>query len=126
MIVLAPSGDLDSGILTAKEIYQASFAKTLLVVIASCSTGDGRIVDSEGILNLARPFLANGVPTVLTSLWQLDDKMSRKLFVKFYTHIKNGESVPKALRKVQVELIEQPSGPGPASWGGFQAYSVGL
>src|SRR5215218_4098707 len=68
MLVLAPEAG-SAGALMAHEIYGLKLERTRLVVLAACSTARARISPGEGVLGLARPFLAAGVPSVVASLW---------------------------------------------------------
>lgn len=107
--------------LYAYELYKQKFNQTKLVVLAACKTANGRNLNNEGIANLARPFLAAGVPTVIASLWNANDRASSELFTKFHQHlIKKGDSV-EALQKAQLELINHsdPSFRSPQMWAVF-------
>ncbi|MBL8194846.1 MAG: CHAT domain-containing protein [Blastocatellia bacterium] len=107
--------------LYAYELYKQKFNQTKLVVLAACKTANGRNLNNEGIANLARPFLAAGVPTVIASLWNANDRASSELFTKFHQHlIKKGDSV-EALQKAQLELINHsdPSFHSPQFWAAF-------
>lgn len=107
--------------LYAYELYKQKFNQTKLVVLAACKTANGRNLNNEGIANLARPFLAAGVPTVVASLWNANDRASAELFTKFHQNlIKTGDSV-EALQKAQLELINHsdPILHSPQMWGAF-------
>lgn len=107
--------------LYAYDLYKQKFNQTKLVVLAACKTANGRSLNNEGIANLARPFLAAGVPTVIASLWNANDRASAELFTKFHQNfIKTGDSV-EALQKAQLELINHsdPSLNSPQMWGAF-------
>jgi len=75
--------DATSRNLFAREIALQSFPSTQLVVLGACRTTAGRIRRGEGVFSLARPFLAAGVPIVVASLWDVDDRASRRLLSRF-------------------------------------------
>jgi CHAT domain-containing protein len=91
--------------LFAREIAAMRFARTDLVVLAACRTSAGRIRRGEGVLSLARPFLAAGVPTVVASLWDVDDRASHALFVRFHRALRRGSSIADALRDAQLAAL---------------------
>ncbi len=66
--------DESSRSLFAQDIARMRFDRTQLVVLAACRTSTGRIRRGEGVLSLARPFIAAGVPTVVATLWDVDDR----------------------------------------------------
>ena len=73
----------------------------------------------RGVLSLARPFIAAGVPTVVASLWDADDRASYSLFVAFHQAIRRGNSIVDAMREAQLHALGQ-SDAGlrdPANWG---------
>ncbi|MFL6261229.1 MAG: CHAT domain-containing protein [Thermoanaerobaculia bacterium] len=128
-MVLAPeAGDPDRGVLYSGDILRQRFPRTRLVVLASCSTAAGRISSTEGVENLARPFLAAGVPAVIASLWDVDDKMTAKFFAKFYENFQKGWDVAGALRSTQIDFIKHGSGPSasPRVWATFEVIGTSV
>lgn len=114
-LLMAPVGT-DSGFLFAHELYGTSFDHARLAVLAGCETGGGPI-HGEGALSLARAFLAAGVPTVVASLWPVDDVASSRLFEVFYQRLRQGDDAAEALRQAQLALLERGDG-------GWAAYEV--
>jgi CHAT domain-containing protein len=108
--------------LFAHEVATMHFDRTQLVVLAACRTSAGRIRRGEGVFSLARPFIAAGVPTVVASLWDVDDRASRVLFVAFHRALRRGEAVSMALRSAQVAALADPDPilQSPANWAGFE------
>lgn len=122
-ILLAPGKDGgDSGALTAYELYARPMPATRLVVLAACSTATGRLAKGEGVLSLARPFLAAGVPAVIASLWQVDDAAAEELMRLFYQRLRGGDDALTALGAAQRSLLTLAprSGRTQASWAAFQ------
>jgi len=107
--------------LFATELARQPFGNTTLVVLAACRTNVGRVRRGEGVFNLARPFLAAGVPTVIASLWDVDDRASRRLLVEFHRALKQRGSVSASLRAAQLKLLadNDPRLRRPAAWAGF-------
>jgi CHAT domain-containing protein len=117
--VLAPSAG-DNGILYAHEVYKLALPRTRLVVLSACSTARGVLSSSEGVQSLARPFLANGVPSVVATLWQADDRSTSDFMLRFHEHLRSGLEVSDALRATQIAMLgSHPRRPF-STWAGFQ------
>jgi CHAT domain-containing protein len=123
MLLLAPdlvSGS--SGTLLARDLYQQKLEGTRLVVLGACSTTESRISPTEGVLGLARPFLAAGVPDVVSTLWEVEDATTPVLFEDFHRRLRAGDSPVQALRTAQLDLLRnaKPELRSPAAWAPFE------
>jgi CHAT domain-containing protein len=119
-LLFTPTG-ADHGVLYAREIFHQRFARTRLVVLAACRGAAPLFVGGEEVSSLAAPFLVTGVPAVLASRWNLDDRDSLPFFRGFYSHLAAGEDAATALRSVQLELLAARDARqrSPARWAGF-------
>lgn len=126
LFILSPEPGDKGGVLFARELYGHRCSRTKLVVLAACETGVSQSHISEGLLSLAHPFLANGVPAVVASLWSAEDSRTAGLLVRFHEMVRRGESVAKALQLAQVSLLEERSGntreDAPRIWAGFEVF----
>ncbi len=104
-LILAPSYNGDSGLLRTKDLFRLSLPKTRLVVLGACGTASGPLQGGEGALSLARPFLAAGVPSVVASLWSVDDQATAEILETFYKSLAQGEDSVKALRVAQLAFL---------------------
>lgn len=120
-LLLAGTNGQPNGMLFAHEITRMAFARTRLVVLAACRTSAGRVRRGEGVFSLARPFLAAGVPEVVASLWDVDDRATRTLFVAFHQALQRGAAAADALRTAQLAALAQhdPSLREPLAWASF-------
>ena len=120
-LLLAPEDQDDSGLLFAHELYGTRLGNVRLAVLAACRTASGPI-QGEGVQSLARAFLAAGVPSVVASLWDVEDSVSSRLVQVFYEYLRQGDSAPAALRRAQLTLLRDsdPSAPSPADWAAFE------
>lgn len=92
-----------------------------LVVLSACETGIGKSERGEGVLSLARAFMYAGAPSVLTTLWKVNDFTSAALIELFYINLSKGMSKPLALQKAKLAFLSRTdlvSG-HPAYWGSF-------
>ena len=95
----------EDGLLSAYEIFNLKL-KADLVVLSACETGLGKEVRGEGLMSLMRAFIYAGTPSVVVSLWNVNDESAADLMVRFYRHLKkDGLSKSEALRQAQLETI---------------------
>jgi len=71
----------------------------------------------DDIIGLSRAFLYAGSPSVIASLWSVDDDATKLLMVAFYTGLKHGLSKGDALRGAQAEVRKKYA--SPFYWSGF-------
>ncbi len=87
-----------------------------LVVLSGCNTG--RPSDRDGLNGLVSALFYAGVPSVISSLWSVDDESTAQLMGSFYKYLKQGERKSRALQLAKIDLIK--SGRyDPFYWAGF-------
>ncbi len=115
----------EDGLLSAYEIFNLKL-NAELVVLSACETGLGKEVKGEGLMSLMRAFMYAGTPSVLVSLWQVDDASTAELMIRFYRYqqqgVKQGKTTVKlnqaeALRHAQLDSLAQ--GNFPYYWAPF-------
>jgi CHAT domain-containing protein len=95
------------GALRAHEIYRLKPERTRLVVLSSCRSGLGDRSRNEAIGGLAQAFLTAGVPTVIASLWDVDDDSAARLMEKFHAaHRGKRLAFGEALRQSQISFLQ--------------------
>jgi CHAT domain-containing protein len=114
-IALAPSGN-DSGLLSASEIFDLKLNNADLVVLSACDTGRGDIT-GDGVVGLSRSFVAAGAPSVLVSLWSVDDSSTSELMAEFYRQLQSQPNKAQALRQAMLKIRRQK--PSPFYWAAF-------
>lgn len=90
-----------------------------LTVLASCRTAGSRAIWGEGLLGLTSAFLVSGVPSVVATLWPVDDGATAVFMTRFYTHLADGFGVSTALRLAQNECRSDPAMKSARHWAGF-------
>ncbi|MBD2341952.1 CHAT domain-containing protein [Calothrix sp. FACHB-156] len=113
-IALTPAGK-DDGLLTAEEILDMKINADL-VVLSACDTGRGRIT-GDGVIGLSRSFISAGVPSVMVSLWAVDDGSTAFLMTEFYQNLEQGLDKATALRKAMLTAKDKYS--NPLQWSAF-------
>ncbi len=123
LVMAADAPNDNPGVVFAHELVQIRFDRVRLVVLAACRTAAGPTLRGEGVLNLARPFMAAGVPAVVATLWDVDDQATRHLVVGLHQQIAMGKSPTDAVRQAQLSLLsgDDPALRLPAEWAGFVA-----
>jgi len=62
----------------------------------------------------------------MVSLWRIYDKQTAQFMKSFYRSILENEGYARALRKVKLRMIEDPSTSFPGKWAGFVLIGTGL
>ncbi|MBX3238300.1 MAG: CHAT domain-containing protein [Chitinophagaceae bacterium] len=96
----------EDGYLHAYEIY-AMQLQAELAVLTACETGIGNWSQGEGVMSLAHSFMYAGCPSVVMSLWKIDEKASADIIAAFYRHLSGGKSKSESLRLAKIEHMEE-------------------
>ncbi|MBD2654775.1 tetratricopeptide repeat protein [Synechocystis sp. FACHB-383] len=108
------------GRITAEDIFNQFEDNPLnarLVVLSACDTGQGEIT-GDGVIGLSRSLIAGGVPSVLVSLWSVDDASTKTLMTEFYRQWQQ-QGVDKATALRNAMLETKAAYPDPYYWSGF-------
>jgi CHAT domain-containing protein len=103
---------LDIGYIASLDLRHTS-----LVVLSACQTHLGKRSRGDDVIGLSRAFIYAGSPSVIASLWSVDDDATEKLMIAFYTHLKEGLGKAESLRIAQADIRRQ--FPHPYYWAGF-------
>jgi CHAT domain-containing protein len=105
-LVFAPeTKDTGSNVLHTYEVYGLNLNADM-VTLSACNTGSGKLQKGEGIMSLARGFIYAGVPSVVMTLWEVQDKSGYEIMRRFYQHLKDGHPKDVALQKAKIEFIK--------------------
>jgi|GEM_PF-1130410 len=105
-IAFTPLTDsLEDNFLHTSELYNMSL-NAELVVLSACNTGTGRLVRGEGIISLSRGFIYAGVPSLLMTLWSVNDQSTSQLIQEFFKGLKAGQTKDEALRNARLHYLE--------------------
>jgi CHAT domain-containing protein len=96
---------LADGLLTALDAFSMNLKGCELVTLSGCETGLSLSSGGDEQIGLGRAFLAAGVPSLVTSLWPVEDNATNELMKSFYEHLLCGESKVQALRAAQCSLL---------------------
>ena len=94
-------------LLTMAEVLEAK-VRAQLVVLSCCHSGRGK-VKAEGVVGIARAFLAAGARSVIASLWAIDDEATLEFMRHFYKHLITGQSAGESLNHAMEWMRESDS-----------------
>ncbi len=126
-IVLAPEraqGGAHDGLLEVHEIYGLDLARAELVTLSACQTALGGELSAAGgmgdeVAGFTRAFLYAGAPTVVTTLWRIDDAATAQLMAGFYANLAAGMGKAEALQAAQAAMRATPQYSHPYYWAAF-------
>ena len=78
-----------------------------LAVLSACNTSVGPLMKGDGVSSISKGFIMAGIPSVVTSLWSVDDCSTSKLMVNFYKSLNNGNKKSKALRDAKIAYLQE-------------------
>ncbi len=78
-----------------------------LVTLSACNTGLNKLSPGDELSGLMRGFLYAGAPSLMVSLWAVNDRSTSELMQSFYRHLSGGATKRGALRSAQLEALER-------------------
>ncbi|MGM0567432.1 MAG: CHAT domain-containing protein, partial [Bacteroidota bacterium] len=99
-----PENDEDN-LLNTYELFDLTL-NAELAVLSACNTGYGKLQRGEGIMSLARGFLYAGVPSIMMTLWPIDDAATADMMQYFYQNLAEGMEKDIALRQAKLDFLE--------------------
>ena len=88
-----------------------------LVTLSACETGVSAVAPGDELMGLVRGFFYAGAPTLVLSLWTVDDEATAELMSDFYKQLLAGARPAAALRSAQLRQMR--SRPHPFFWSAF-------
>lgn len=112
-------GKPQEGLLRLQDVYNLRLDADL-VVLSACETALGKEIKGEGIIGLTRGFMYSGAPSVVASLWQVEDGATADLMTRFYQRMLKEKLPPSAaLREAQIAMLKEKNSAHPFYWAGF-------
>ncbi|MFK7948037.1 MAG: CHAT domain-containing protein [Saprospiraceae bacterium] len=92
-----------------------------LAVLSACETGVGKMLEGEGVMSLGKGFMYAGVPSVVMSLWKMNDQSTSELMPLFYEKLAKGMRKDKALHQAKIDYLDNSTAARafPFYWAGF-------
>ena len=95
----------NDGLLNTYEIFNIKLAARM-AVLSACNTGYGQLRKGEGVMSLARGFIYAGVPSIIMTLWAVEDQSGSMLMSKFYENLVDGDDIDEALRQAKLQYLQ--------------------
>jgi CHAT domain-containing protein len=108
----------EDGILHLHETFNLNL-KAKLVVLSSCESGIGTLVDGEGMMALSRGLFYAGAKNIIVSLWKVSDRQTYVLMDEFYKNLASGSTYAASLRAAKLSMIRSKDSAFPGKWSGF-------
>ena len=89
-----------------------------LVTLSACETAKGKEASGDIMVSLETAFLRAGTPTILASLWEVDDQATGIMMKTFYRNLRT-QGKSEALRRAQLALLKDPAYVYPYYWAPF-------
>ena len=89
--------EYEDGQLFMHELYGLDLSNTELAVLSACETGIGKTFSGEGVFSMARGFAYAGCPTIVMSLWNVNDRYTAELMTDFYKNLKKRKNIVESL-----------------------------
>jgi CHAT domain-containing protein len=88
-----------------------------LVTLSACQTGVNAIFPGDELHGLMRGFLQAGAPSLVVSLWTVNDSSTAEFMKELYQCLERGETKRQALRAAHVRIKAER--PHPYYWAPF-------
>ncbi len=95
---------VNDGQLYAYELYNLNL-NAHMAVLSACNTGYGKLRKGEGVISLARGFIYSGVPSIVMTLWEVEDKSGAEIMTSFYENLETGMNKGKALQQAKLDYL---------------------
>ncbi len=103
----ASSDSINDGELHSFELYDLQLTNTKLAVLSACETGIGRWEVGEGVYSMGRGFAYAGCPSVIMSLWKVNDAFTARIMPSLYSSLLKGSRVDQALQRAKLQFIDR-------------------
>lgn len=112
---------LSDGPFTTADLH-ATQIKRQLVVLSTCSSGDGRVYMGSGVVSMGNAILDAGANAVVHTLWPVDDRATSEVLERMYDGLNDGLPLSKALQQAKIRYIKAHPNDGlahPFHWAGI-------
>lgn len=110
----------EDGRLELHEVFERlRLPQANLVVLSACRSGRGRRGGADDVVSLPWAFLHAGAPSVVSTLWEVEDAPSASLMQRFHSLLRQGKAPDAALQQAQQEILANAATTDPYYWAGF-------
>ena len=94
----------EDGFLNTYELYNMKL-NSRMAVLSSCNSGSGKMQRGEGVMSMARGFIYSGCPSIIMTLWSVEDKSGVRLMTNFYENLIKGKTKSESLSLSKLNFI---------------------
>jgi CHAT domain-containing protein len=114
-LLLTATPPQDVGVVSVRDILRHKALRANLVVLAGCGTASSTSSARGPRWPISYAFLAANVPSVIGSLYSVEDDATAELMDRFYAHLLEGATYASALRRAKIDLLARAAAQ-PARW----------
>jgi CHAT domain-containing protein/predicted nuclease with TOPRIM domain len=111
-------GNGEDGRLETREILGLNL-DAYLVTLSACNTAIGKLSEGDDVVGLTRAFIFAGTPSILGTIWSVNDESTSIFMNYFYKNLKEMDKL-KSLQQAQIAMIRSEKYRHPYHWAGFQ------
>ena len=87
------------------EIYNLNLAGNQLIILSACETGNGQMINGEGLISLSRAFFYSGARSVAKTLWKAEDVSITFITKHMHQYLMKGYDKDEALQKAKLDYL---------------------
>ena len=107
LIFRSENDSLEDGKLYAHELYDLNLEQLNLAVLSACESGIGMQQTGEGMMSMARGFTYAGCPSLIISLWKIDDRKAALVMGRLYYYLSEGKDKDQSLARAKLDYLAQ-------------------
>ena len=112
------AGDGEDGRLETREIFSLNL-DAYLITLSACNTAIGKLTEGDEVIGLTRAFIFAGTPSILGTIWSVNDESTSIFMNHFYENLKEMDKF-KSLQQAQIAMLRSVKYSHPYHWAGFQ------
>ena len=97
----------DSSLKVSELQFLRNNISTQLIVLSACKTAVGKDMKGEGVFSFAREFAVAGIPSMIATLWSVDDQPTYQLTELFHKYLSEEFPADIALQKAKIEFLDR-------------------
>ncbi|MDH3886125.1 MAG: CHAT domain-containing protein [Desulfobacterales bacterium] len=112
------AGNGEDGRLETREVFGLNL-DAYLVTLSACNTAIGKLTKGDDVVGLTRAFIFAGTPSILGTIWSVNDESTSKFMKYFYDNLKELDKF-ESLQLAQIKMISSENYSHPYHWAGFR------
>ncbi len=100
----------EDGVLLSEDISRMNLNGCELFVLSGCQSGEGKM-SQDGVAGLQRALKRAGVKTMLVSLWNVNDEVTKEFMIAFYDNLIKYQDKYKAYKTAQLQIKKKYNAP---------------